>query len=467
MSKTSTQTPTQRIKEIFLFEQQEYFAFSNEYQYLWLSGGVGTGKTTHCGAIYKARRMLENPETIGIIGANSYKQLTQSTLRGIFKMWKELGFRKDVDYVVHRKPPAAWPRFHDFDNYHGILTWRNGRTELLWSFDRPELIEGVEIGDFLIDETRKTKADAWRPLIERLRCPNSLYLQGRVISAPEGENWLYKEFKKMEKIGTGRIVFMSTLENTYLRPEYVSHLLDTFDPEMARQELHGRIVNLRQGRIYYMYDRTTNGRLAWPYDPTKPLILCFDFNILSNSPISAVLCQEHWNDILQQLEIQVFDEIVIKQGDTYQACYEMLRRYEHIHQGEVWIFGDYSGKVNATISEFQIIREVLITAFKDKLKIFPPKPNPRVMEVRVPSVNAALKNSRGRHRLFIDPDKCPELTEDLEKLLPKDNQGGGIDKSDPLRSHTSDGLGYYIVRRMPAIPEKAGDDMILGNYRAA
>ena len=77
--------------------------------------------------------------------------------------------------------------------------------------------------------------------------------------------------------------------------------------------------------------------------------------------------------------------------------------------------------------------------------------NPPVKD-RVNCVNAMLRNQAGRRRLLIDPG-CKQLIQDFERVHwksdPNGNLLGDIDKSDPMRSHASDALGYMIAREFP------------------
>jgi hypothetical protein len=55
----------------------------------------------------------------------------------------------------------------------------------------------------------------------------------------------------------------------------------------------------------------------------------------------------------------------------------------------------------------------------------------------------------GRHRLEIDP-ACPGLIADLEQVIYAAN--GELDKkSNPMLTHHSDGLGYWLVRDFPIV----------------
>jgi hypothetical protein len=64
---------------------------------------------------------------------------------------------------------------------------------------------------------------------------------------------------------------------------------------------------------------------------------------------------------------------------------------------------------------------------------------------RINCVNAMLRNHAGEHRLLIDP-RCKQLIKDLEQVCwkadPYGNALAEVDKSDPMRTHVSDAVGY-------------------------
>jgi phage terminase large subunit len=71
---------------------------------------------------------------------------------------------------------------------------------------------------------------------------------------------------------------------------------------------------------------------------------------------------------------------------------------------------------------------------------------------RINCVNARLCNSLRERRLLIDP-RCRQLIRDLEQVSWKTDANGNplveLDKSDPMRTHTSDALGYYVASEFP------------------
>jgi len=79
----------ERELELTLTPQQYYF-MTSKHKFLWFCAGVASGKT-YMGARWVYSRIMDNPETLGLIGANSYDQLNQSTLKPFFEFLDEIG----------------------------------------------------------------------------------------------------------------------------------------------------------------------------------------------------------------------------------------------------------------------------------------------------------------------------------------------------------------------------------------
>lgn len=133
--------------------------------------GVGSGKS-HCMGMIAFDFVSKNPEVRGFIGANTYGQLTKSTLDRIFKVWDEVyGLKRNIHYVVDIIPPANWPRIGPpLKDYANTISFNNGALIFLASLDNYKVIDGTEFGWALLDETKDTKEAAVKEVIvARLR----------------------------------------------------------------------------------------------------------------------------------------------------------------------------------------------------------------------------------------------------------------------------------------------------------
>lgn len=395
-------------------------------------GGVGSGKTA-TGSHFALDRIGKNPETIGFIGANTYKQLDQSTLKAFF------GFlnKYSVDYTFNKAPKYGY--VSQFKKHDGIISFPNGSQIITRSLDNYEDIRGIEIGWFWIDETRDTKKDAWDVLKARLRCKKSKLLCGMLTSTPNGYDWMYVEFEekpnqasdKALNIGHGYVI-CSTRENEKNLPVgYIEELESSYDPLVADQEIGGLFVNVRSGRVYREFVREKHV-IDYKYNPMLPIILCLDFNV---DPMKWALIQKpDRRDI-------IFDEISKNNTDTPAMAKAVKEKYPN---AVIWIYGDYSGwdrDTRSRTTDIDIVKEVLnIPESRIRIKTHP------AVSARVNSVNARFNNVRGERNLFVTAN-CIHAIKDFENVVYDKN--GKIEKNvtDPIKkqlSHISDAIGYYI-----------------------
>lgn len=403
-------------------------------KYTLFCGGVGSGKTT-LGSHFSLDRIQTNPETIGFIGANTYKQLDQSTLKSFFAYLHKY----DIEYTFNKAPKYNY--VSQFKKHDGIISFPNGCQIITRSLDNYEDIRGIEIGWFWLDETRDTKKEAWDVLKARLRCKKSKLLCGMLTSTPNGYDWMYVEFEEKpnqlgKNIGHGYVI-SSTRENRKNLPEnYIEELESSYDPLTAQQEIEGKFVNTRAGRVYHQFSRDKN-LLEYKYNPNEVIILCVDFNV---NPMKWALIQK------SGIKDIVFDELSKNNTYTQQMAYEIKCKYP---SGRFILYGDYSGNYRDTRSrttDIEIIKEVLEISESD-VRI---KPQPPVNH-RIDAVNARLNNVKGERHLFVDP-KCIHTIKDFESVVY--DKSGKIEKNttDLVKkelTHISDAIGYYCEYEYP------------------
>ena len=160
--------------------------------------GQGSGKT-HSIADISGGLSIKFPKVPGFIAANTYMQLTQSTLKGVFKVWREFYKWTEYDektnpegvFVVNRKPPSHFnTEGHDLPNYNNTITFVEGALIFTGSLENYKAHDGKEFGWALLDETKDTREDAVKEVIvARLRVQGMYILDGEVTDNPEGTPW--------------------------------------------------------------------------------------------------------------------------------------------------------------------------------------------------------------------------------------------------------------------------------------
>ncbi len=164
--------------------------------------GVGIGKS-QCIGLLSMEFVKNNPEIRGFIGANTYSQLSKSTLDRVFKVWTEtFGLKKDIDFVVDKIPPAGYKIYGpDLKSYENTISFANGAMIFIASLDNYKVIDGTEFGWACLDETKDTKEEAVKEvIIARLR-------QIGMFISERGSMFNLKECNEKVEQGLWKIVY--------------------------------------------------------------------------------------------------------------------------------------------------------------------------------------------------------------------------------------------------------------------
>lgn len=210
------------------------------------------------------------------------------------------------------------------------------------------------------------------------------------------------------------------------------------------------------GNVYHTWD-LANVRPGI-YDHQLPLVWTMDFNV---NPMTSVIGQYRPGFRFDQTEIQILEEIYLKDSNTYKMTHEFAQRVHAMTGGryvEVEVYGDAAGrqrKSSGDKTDWEIVKANLalypwiVPKFRFKTK------NPGIKE-RVNAVVTMLCAADGVRRLFVDPS-CQELILDMKKIswdIDKNgNPTGNMDKSDMKRTHTSDALGYFVESKFGLRPQ--------------
>jgi len=402
-------------------------------QFAGLFGGIGSGKS-HAGCFWAITKALRNPRCLGLVAANSYRQLRDATLRTLEGLLEHYG----VPYTFRS----------------GEMAFRlgNGAEILCRSMEKYDLLRGVELGWFYLDELRDTRFEAWCVVKGRLRSQDVDAREGRVTTSPAGFNWIYDEFVRKPAdpdtaaaYANHEAFFARTADNHHLPPDYVAALAASYDPLLAEQELEGRFVNTAAGRVYHAFDRAAHLTAKAELEPSEPILWALDFNV---TPMTCVIAQ--WDEA-EPRGLRVVGELWLVNADTQAMCEAFglwLRTRGVERPAELRVYGDAAGRARSTAassaapSDYAIIRQAFPQA-----RLCVGAANPARRD-RYNAVNAALRNAHGQARLRIHP-RCRHLVEDLERLVYQPGTSMP-DTSDPLLGHISDALGYLVARVMPA-----------------
>jgi hypothetical protein len=129
--------------------------------------GQRAGKSQMIGVL-TGPYILNYPSLKGFIAANTYLQLTQSTLVKVFEIWRDVFMLTEYDakrnpdghFVVDKRPPAHFKRFDTFKDYNNIISFVNGHIIYIGSLDNFKAHDGKEFAYAHLDETKDTKEEA-------------------------------------------------------------------------------------------------------------------------------------------------------------------------------------------------------------------------------------------------------------------------------------------------------------------
>lgn len=140
--------------------------------------GQAAGKTMLIGLI-TGFSITDFPGANGFIGANTEKQLSDATMKGVLKVWTEIfgwtrytDTNKGGDYVISKIPPPHFTKLTELDKYKNVISFRNGTIVWMGALVNYTAHDGKEFAWAHLDETKDTKEEALTDVIlGRLRQP--------------------------------------------------------------------------------------------------------------------------------------------------------------------------------------------------------------------------------------------------------------------------------------------------------
>lgn len=355
----------------------------------------------------------------------SLKESTWNTVRTVVKNW---GLVEDVHYKVN--------------NLAGTLQFWNGSIILMLEMaDLPsdphfERFGSIEVSAVGVDECSEISQRAIEVLFSRIRWKvhETLGVSKMLMTTNPTTNWIRGRFvqdddgnKVVPREGEYYVPF-SVFDNPDIafRQTYEAALNKISDQATKERLLYGNwdYVEANDMAIYNRFDGSrhlVSNLKEQVYDPSKPLITVWDFNIFPQ--MSVLLAQIDY----EKKRVYILEEILgkpdVKENNT-PALSRRLRGklYRDKHVGGVDVTGDPSGLQRSTTNEEGInnYTQILDTlgggVLRPKLKLLKKQP-PQV--TRCDFVNQVFDGYNG-WEIRIDL-RCRRLTEDLIYQLRNDD----------------------------------------------
>jgi len=347
-------------------------------------------------SLLSADYAIHNPEAIQFIGANTYSQLTKSTLKRVFDSWRtNYGWIKDIHYKVDRKPLASWPTIHGgLKSYENTICFNNGALIFTSSLDNYKAIDGSEFAIAFLDETKDTKEEAVKEVIigrlrqaglwiaandelltnqkevdarrlngEIIRGFNPLYIFTSPAKVPWLNEWfglqedydeievhLYDEGKFFKKETERQcVVISSTFHNKHnLSDGYIESLMDDFkgSPHLVDMLIYGSPIAKTGGEFYHAYERSKHVKPC-RYNPDLPLHITFDFNV--KPYITSLIWQIEM--IENRYKVRCIKSFCLKAPkNNAEDLSETILNFYSEHKEGVFIYGDATGKNTSSVT---------------------------------------------------------------------------------------------------------------------
>jgi hypothetical protein len=343
-------------------------------------------------------------------------------------------------------------------NCNGVLVKKNqtelriklmNQSEIRWvSGQTYQRLRGETLHGAVLDEVRDLPDELWAMVIKPMLATTRGW--AAFISTPNGFDRFFEFYERAKASKTQKWISFnapSTCSPYFSQEEFDEAREEMSEPIFA-QEILAEFRDLTAGKAYIGFNEKNRVdfnpfRIDLSADPhaALPIVLAMDFNL---SPMCWTLGQTKVG------EFYWFDEIYLENSHTQEASKVLVEKLEALrakkYNVDVIIVGDATGKAGqraaAGKSDYDIVKTALREAgfrFDDRT----PDSNPPVKD-RVNNVNRLLKAFDGSARMFINPEGCPQLIKDLQRVVWKSSSYALLDQTgkNKTRTHASDGIGY-------------------------
>ena len=394
-------------------------------------GGYGSGKT-FAGSLLGILLALKYPGIRGLVGAQTYTLVRDTTLQTYFEHLEQIGFAEGKDY--------------EWSSSLQKLTFKNGSEILFRHFDEPNKLKSLNLGFVEIEEMSDIPYDTFKVLLSRMRQrprKDWKHFTYRIFGHTNPElqrGWIYKTFVENPAVNY-RLITAPTTQNIYLPEGFCDELKKVYDEQYYRIFMLAQNGDYSSGLV--VKDFTDENIKNISYQPEMDLHISCDFNV---DPMCWVLAHKTEDKVFY------FDEIAMENTTTARACEEFCRRYPN-HKGKIIINGDASGDNRSCTSEYTnyvIIKKKLLQYGYDveiRIKAYNPP-----IKTRIAAFNAKIRNADGEICLYVDK-KCEKLLYNIYNLKYKEGTSRidiptyqQIKQSKELKflSHPMDAASYLV-----------------------
>lgn len=337
--------------------------------------GRGAGKS-HGNGCDIAQDLKPLARGKGLFLGLTYSQILSNTLLPICSALEMYGYYRDIHYVIGKRPPSHFVTpYQKPERYENIMTFWNGYTISLASFDRPQLLRGGSNDFVKVDEALLVKKERYDEVIVPTLRPSHIMLKDRprmlhehfMTSMPYGTlgDWLF-EIEEKAKVMPDKFFYIegNSWDNVeILGEETILNWKSSMTKIRYEIEVLGKRIrnvgdlfypNLRDQHFYdfsdnedfldsFEYDLTKikeftdnpDSRMDIDINSERPLDLSFDFGTFS-----CVWVGQQRGDYYN-----LVNSFFVKSPDTVNELVDKFCKYYQYHRNKVvMVYGDKGGK---------------------------------------------------------------------------------------------------------------------------
>ncbi len=450
-----------RITDIEYIGEQESFCITvSDPMGLYITDNFTVTHNSYLGSCWLISSCLRWPDMRMVVARKTLKSLRESTWNTIQSVAKSWGLEEQVHFKIN--------------NLSGEMIFWNGSKiimkEMAYSPSDPDYLRfgSSEFSGGFIDEVGEVDQRGVDVLFSRLRwkVAETTRVPKLFMSTNPCLGWVRDRFVLDENLEpvVCRPNEMYIPFSVYDNPDknfvnaYVSALYKISDPSVRERLLFGNwlYVDINDAACYWKFDgakHLVDGLKDSKYDPLKPLILSFDFNVAPY--MSCLMAQiDYENKIVYILE-EVLGKPENKENNTPKFAEKIKRLLLGMgHTGGVVVTGDPAGLSRTTTTEdgvnnYTILLSVLKNPqLRPRKKLLSKQPS---QITRLEFVNNIFEGYDG-WTIQIDL-KCRKLIEDL--INQRKEMDGSKSKAKVMDAklgikvekygHFSDTFDYFLV----------------------
>lgn len=336
-----------------------------------LNAGRGFGKSHLYGPDINLD-LKHLPRAKGLFLGLTYSQILSNTLLPITSALESYGYKRDIHYVIGKKPPKWFDHpYQKPERYENVMSFWNGYTIILASFDRPQLLRGGSNDFVKVDEALLVKKERFDEVIIPTLRPSHVMLKGKqrllhqhfTTSMPYGNNgdiiWHIEEKSKrnpkqffytegsswhnVDILGKETILMWkeSMTKSRYeieVMGKRIRNVGDMFYPKLSDKHYYDPSDNhdFIDGFDYDLtaISQVNDCRMDADLDTGKPMHLSFDFGTFS----CMVVAQDRGDDF------PILNSFYVKSPETVNELVDKFCEYYQYQANKTaLIWGDKGG----------------------------------------------------------------------------------------------------------------------------